>query len=365
MSLDDIRRYNASELEDALDLFGVDDPGQPAREPSGASEGLNIQLSADLKPPPEKLLVLVENSAQFAATYRGERKDLPSQSEYDLALASMALNAGWSEQEAVALIVAHRRKRGEKPKLRLGYYERTIGKARSKKAEDQAEDFLRDAASSGSGSDPLDGDRRKQLLQNLSTRLGIKIRRIVRYKGDPPEYRLILDDGEIDLGGISTITSTRGFLNAVAAACGTMIPRLPQARWDPIAQVILRACEPGDLGPDSSPAKLVADMLQDFLETNPVFEDRDEAIAQKAPFRDEKGLWLFLQPLIEWLRNYHGERYTRRRLGRLLHVAGCTTHPVKWTPKGGRETTRSAWRCPAGIAEIANRGKSRGEDTTR
>jgi hypothetical protein len=68
-----------------------------------------------------------------AASWNHAREDLPDQSpsSYDLSLASMAVAAGWDDQETVDLLIACRRFNHCPPKLRVDYYERTLTKARS------------------------------------------------------------------------------------------------------------------------------------------------------------------------------------------------------------------------------------------
>lgn len=99
------RRYSPSDFEDWL--------VRPQRVSTpAAAHSESFTLSADARPPEPKFHVLLDLDPKFAATWKRERPEFPSQSEYDMSLASTAAHAGWSDQEIVDLLVAHRREGG-------------------------------------------------------------------------------------------------------------------------------------------------------------------------------------------------------------------------------------------------------------
>jgi hypothetical protein len=77
----------------------------------------------------ERLYYLFRDKPKAAELYRGERNGYASQSEVDLALANMAVNVGWGDQDLVDLLVMARRNADE-PIKPLGYFIRTVEKAR-------------------------------------------------------------------------------------------------------------------------------------------------------------------------------------------------------------------------------------------
>jgi putative DNA primase/helicase len=88
--------------------------------------------SPDVQFPHEKLEALLANDEQFKATWERQRTDLPSQSEYDLSLATIGAIANFSDSKIAALIYEHRRRHGQdvlKAK-RPDYIAATITKAR-------------------------------------------------------------------------------------------------------------------------------------------------------------------------------------------------------------------------------------------
>jgi hypothetical protein len=123
------RCYDPGELEEALDAFGVDDPGTRNGYASSGHH-LGFDLHPEMEPPMAKLKVLFDLDAELEALWNRRRK-LPSQSEYDLALASRLASVDFSDEEIVSVLVAHRARGGGKPKLREDYYARTLAKARA------------------------------------------------------------------------------------------------------------------------------------------------------------------------------------------------------------------------------------------
>lgn len=99
-------------------------------------------LNPMAEPPASKLYALGEAEPLFKASWEMKRKfpsGKESGSEYDMSLAAFALQADWSWQETVNLLIAFRRTNGLKPKtviegdpgtpLRGGYYSRTLSMA--------------------------------------------------------------------------------------------------------------------------------------------------------------------------------------------------------------------------------------------
>ena len=115
----------------ALPALPVSSPPVPLVEPYQVG---SLTLSPDLEPPLDKLTCLLEAIPTFSRSWFGQRTDFKggdqSPSVYDQSLANWASQAGWSDQEILALLVAHRRRSGQDLKLRADYYQRTIGKAR-------------------------------------------------------------------------------------------------------------------------------------------------------------------------------------------------------------------------------------------
>lgn len=159
------RRFTVDELEAALEAVAVDVTEAPALRPEVQARPVaeravplreaqpaqtpTLVVRPDAEPPQDKLSVLCTNDPKFACTWDRKRTDLPSASEYDLALASFAARAGWTDQEIVDLLIAWRRWHGEKEKLRPKYYRDTITKARTSGSRVSADAIVAAVRTSG------------------------------------------------------------------------------------------------------------------------------------------------------------------------------------------------------------------------
>ena len=332
-------RYNPSDFEEwASEVIPVGSALPEKLERLG-------DLRPDIQPPGEKLMAMLNLAPQFAATWKRERKEFPSQSEYDLSLASMAARAGWKDNEITALIVAHRREGGENLKIdRPEYYARLLGKAKSGNNAEDAHERIGDRVEAVDQGDSSSDDERGGFLRDLSALLGFPIRRIIKYVTDPPQYRLVLDEGTIHLGDVNTILSPTKFRAAVAAISGRLIQRFAGQQWDPVAQAILQAVEELDLGADSSAEQLVGEWLNEFLTQHRPSHDRDDAVGARLPFFAHDGLpAFFLSEFRSWLGFARDEKMGRRQVATLLRSAGCTPRPTAYHREDGSSSTVHVW----------------------
>ena len=205
-----------------------------------------IVLSPGAVPPFCKFDWLRDHNATFALTWRAERPDLESDSDYDLSLASMALNAQWSNQEVVDLLLAWRKRHGRDHNLPQSYYVTVLARAKLLVEQTEAQDRMEEAIHM-----PVPDPSSRELLQSLSVIFNVSIGRFVKYDGDPPTYSVFTEKGHATIGRIDDITSQTKFRNAFAAATDILIPKCNQATWEQRAQAILQACETVNMG-DSS-----------------------------------------------------------------------------------------------------------------
>lgn len=120
-------RIDPGELEDIC--INVPDVEHPSR---AAASSLPFALDRDAQPPFGRFAALCRASPLFAQLWRREitPKDR-SQSGFDFRLATLAARAGWTDNEIVGLLIAHRRAGGGRPKLRPDYYAQTLTQARA------------------------------------------------------------------------------------------------------------------------------------------------------------------------------------------------------------------------------------------
>ncbi len=139
LSCSDVR-YHIDDIEMAVPEMVLPPILVPSKVATALGERFVLDPKAD--PPATKLYALGEAEPLFKASWEMKRKfpsGKESGSEYDLSLAAFALQADWSWQETVNLLIAFRRTKGLKPKtviegdpgtpLRGRYYSRTLAMA--------------------------------------------------------------------------------------------------------------------------------------------------------------------------------------------------------------------------------------------
>lgn len=306
-------------------------------------------LDPEAEPPADKFIVLCENEPRFKASWLMKRKDFKdtSASAYDFSLATFAFNACWSIQEVVNLIIAFRRKHQIDLKLRADYYERTVMKAKLTAQRSQAEEGVEDFQLKKDG--PVTDEDRKQLIENISKIIGQDISRIVKFKTDPPEYRLETPKGSIHLGGVQNLIDQRSLKVKLAAATGHfMNPIDAKKKWPSVAQALLDACTVVDLGDEGTEAGSVRTWLISYFQNKRVFRDPDKALESQAPFIKEDGIYFFLNSLREWL-CLSKEMMSSKELGWKLRNSGVYNATVSFKIMKGEDAvpvTRSTWRIP-------------------
>lgn len=127
-------RHERDDLLEICARAGDVDPGYAI----GERRSVSVSCRPDTQP--ARLDELLSRSPAFGKVWRHERRDLPSMSEHDMALVSIAALAGWSDQELADLVCCHRRTRDPNdPKAaRQDYVERTVSKARERQPEPEA-----------------------------------------------------------------------------------------------------------------------------------------------------------------------------------------------------------------------------------
>lgn len=207
------RRVSPSDF----DLFAV----EPSRATAGQGAvleklgGVRVDGSADVGV--GKFQALSANVEAFAATWEHERPDLLDQSNsgYDMALATMAAMAGWSPQEIVDLVVAHRRKWShaspshQRDPLKLknaGYYASTVAKAteaaekvraqeraeaRETREAEELEELAAAPADEVAGEFAQEQARRK-VREFFRTHLGVELDQVDRFGDSQGKYQVHL-----------------------------------------------------------------------------------------------------------------------------------------------------------------------------
>lgn len=336
----------------------------------------NLGAGLELLPeaiPHGKFFLLLDQDPKLKATWDRKRRDLKdnSQSSYDMALAGLLVHWGFTDQEVVDVLIAHRRLGGERVEktLRQDYYGRTLALARrsrkeSEKAklrEDQLTDLevaiceAVDEPVKEASEDPPDpeGERRK-LLDMVGGRLGIDIERFVKFDGDEPLFAFMLRDGRtIHLGGAAALATFGSVKNAVLAHTHQVLEPLKRERWEPVLKALMLCVEVLDTGVAGHPARIVETVIANYLERQGARLSRIPADAaskqdarggpcsMKQPFVEGDHVYLFLEPLYGPSQDL--PLPPARALGPLLVSAGWESVIVGYR-HGGKSSTRHAYR---------------------
>tara|TARA_Y100000310_G_scaffold245762_1_gene250777 strand:+ start:878 stop:2215 length:1338 start_codon:yes stop_codon:yes gene_type:complete len=287
-----------------------------------------LQLDTGAEPPWEQFRALRDNDPKFKRSLERRRSDLTDQSasSYDMSLASIAVVAGWSDQDIANLLIFSRRSNGDDLKLREDYYTRTISKARGPVEQAEAQERLEEGGS----------------LADLSILLGVEIIDLVKHLGDPPEYWMETTDGSITLGTINNIVDQGRFRNAVAATTGRVLVRCKEAAWARRAESILSCCREVELGEASHPGSEMAHWVETYLDSQTVLEDQGIAAEQGLPFRKDGAVMFSLSEFRQYLRFSLGEQLSSHKLGQRLRLCGIEPTVVRVVVKG-TETSRNYW----------------------
>ena len=321
-----------------MDPTLIPSDGSAAERPEETGGGLALDPEAD--PSILKLEVLLKANPKFRKSWEQDRKDMNDQSAsaYALSMATIALGAGWSDQEVVNLMICWRRKHGHDLKLREEYYEITLAKAKEPIVMAQAQEQLNETLLQ-----PPD-DETEVLMHNLATLFGVDITRIVKYLGDPPIYYMYTEQGNITLGKIGNVMSQEKFRGHAAAATGVMIPSVSKKIWEQRVQAMLLACEEIEVGDASHPAQETRLWLAKYLLKKPPREDEEweKAAEAKQPFLRNGRVHVFMDDLRKWLELAVGNQMTSYALGRRLRL--CMAQPGQVNIRiGNTRTTRACW----------------------
>jgi hypothetical protein len=353
----------------------------------------SLVIRADAQPPQAKLTALFEHVPEFVErwNHRGRQRD-QSQSGWDMGIAHhiVALTTDWTDQEIADALIANARQFGREAK-RADYYARTIAKARrstgeiapvhglpavaegepavdpeeqqeqakgeqqeqgqdgQKQAEEQEEphDEERKKSITEDADVAAEAARRRTCLELVSAKLWFKILRILKYLGEPAEYRIETAQGVIKVDTATLITQKR-LRVAVAEVVGRYIPEFPQHAWRAPAQLLLAACEFVDRGQDATRNGEMAEWLRSYLEAKMIHDTLEESDPGREPFWSNGYCCIYVENFKEWLHLRKSQRLTHGELTARLRDFEAEPVTDRHVVINNKETSRSYWRLPAG-----------------
>jgi hypothetical protein len=305
-------------------------------EQTTAAPNVEFTLSADAEPPFAKFQALAAIERRFMDSWNRSRKDFSDQSPstYDMSLANFAARADWTAQEIVDLLISSRRHAKQDLKLRPDYYARTVRRALESVHKEQAQEELET------------WDRTEvPTAQMLSEVLGFSFVRIIKYAAADPLYYLVCGDQRISLGDVDGLIIQRRLRSRVAALLGVYMPEISGKKWQRVAQMLLDMCEEESLGDANTEGGLVSMWLREYLANSPQMSNLEEAASDRLPFKQEDGLYIFLDQFRFWLSVTRAEHPTLKTLGAYLRAINCEPS-IMYCVLNGKPTTREVWGLP-------------------
>ena len=315
--------------------------GRASYEASATSSGLIIDPNAE--PSAVRLAALLKANPKFQQSWDQNRRDMkdPSPSGYNMSLADIAIRAGWPDQEVVNLLICWRRIHGHDLKLRERYYDLTLTRAKEPIQMEREQEKLEETLIHPPEDEP------EVLKDRLDKLFKVDIIRIVKYLGNPPDFYMYTEQGDISIGPIANLASQPKFREAVMAATSVVIPKVSGAAWETRVQAILNMCEEEDLGEASHPEEETRTWVHDYLIERYVrSEDEWEKAAQRRfPFIKGDRIRIFLDDLGRWLDTSMGRKQDSNILAQRLKRIKAETERIN-LKVGGAKTTRSVWVLP-------------------
>lgn len=287
--------------------------------PVGSISHVKVQIDAEAQPPIERFELLKEIDTKFRLSWEHRRKDLKDESPsgYDLSLASIAVRAGWTDQEVANLLIARRRKHGDDLKLRENYYAKTISKARDGVIVEELQSEI-----TTSGVTP-DEDGREKVLTLFSAMTGARLERVVRYMPNGDELAFHFVDGRTFTISLQSLTEWLTVWRRLSAAGFYPHTRRPTVEaWLGLInglQSIAEAVEIEASGPTAEVSRWALELARysgalDGIDTP---EDRRaRAIVEDGAFARGGLVWFRLNGLVRLAR----EQRSRMTLAEIRHA---------------------------------------------
>jgi len=317
-------RYNPGDFENYL----IDQEYVPDKSRSPVTVGF-VCLDPQAEPPSAKLSVLLQNNPEFKRTWdreRGEEFSDKSASAYDMSLASFAVTVGWSDQEVANLILAWRRRHKEDPKLRLDYFQRTLGRARSTCAIAVAMEKLAGNNAITRPRNPTINEK-KELFELLSVALGLQINSWVQRGRERATYTLSVtvsgDTMDIHFPNVESVLTQLKFRALVYQGAAIMIPGVKAPKWLRLCEHFASVVDLAAIEESERPAETLSWLRVYFADVHPPKGDDWKVLfAQGMPHINGSQIFLSVTNFLRFLFIHTGERIERSDVYSRLSAVG-------------------------------------------
>ncbi len=329
---------------------------------------------ARAQPPAEKFAALCDLEPRFTSSWnRTRRLSDTSASGYDLSLASIAAHAGWTDQEIVDLIIAHRRKFNDMGKLMRkdeyffheGYGVVTVATASVVEREslldmqDIEEEIVREnvvkLADRAASADKTAGEEeklrlaarvveaeekaagaRQRRLDQIVKFTGLPIKRILKYGARMNgRYVVELEDGiRESMGEIKEFRDIETWINLSCVYGAKIMKPMKKATWNKTPlQVILSLVEVVDME-EMNDESITLHWARSFTEFAPNYKYlMEDDVEDTGSFLYDNQVWIQVDALVRDVAIKGGGRFTRGKMIERLKNAGFVrkafTHRLK------------------------------------
>ena len=325
-----------------LDAFEERMQSLPGMNP-GTGE---IHITGDSTPPFDKFDAMVEIEPKFKGSWHHKRRDLDTScSGYEQSLATLAVQADWSDQEIACLIVAHRKKWDPAKMAKLfrscrqfgdfSYVKRTIERAKEGFLVGNSErDVTKAAVIDDVDTDENDNvSEREEKLKRLSTMFALhrelrltNIRKVV--KDDGSDYYFDIKDGRsVLIGGIDEITSNDNFRKKILDKLNVGPKRMSRVAWDSVVRMIHEILEQEVLE-EATHKNQVLSWLGDYLRDRfpeEWAEGAEDSFAGKEPFFEEGRFFVNVENFVQYLNMQRSMRVKPRDIWIRFRAAGLAS----------------------------------------
>ena len=342
------RRYQPSDFDQYL----IADAHAPKEAMPDMS--WEFTLSPQAEPPADRFMLLCEADTIFRKSWLHARPDMPDQSasSYDMSLATRALLAGWTGQETVNTLIAHRRKYKEDLKLREDYYRRTLNRAARDKVIDERQRIVEEIKEGKDIPDEIAHDK-GDLLAIINSlwfsRGDHKLSKIVKYLGEPNRYEIELDGRTIKVGTIDMFTSQTKFRNLLADMANIFPDPQKAETWNRSVQRLLNIVETVDPGPEAFDRGAVEGWLQMYLSDGlAATENAEKAMLDGMPFLHNGKPHITLEGFHRFVMGRCHERISTKELAVHLRKLGAQADRIDYRPAKQKHKvkTQRVWGLP-------------------
>ena len=305
-----------------------------------------VVLRVDASPPAGKVDLLAGIEPMFARSMAGKRTDMrdSSPSAYDLAVATYAAQAGWTDQEIADLIIYRRRQAGQDvaKALRLDYITDRIAHARagtSSPAEvDTAQTVAEMTVAVDRGSGPT------ELLAYLSDSLGLDVLRWTQTTRHEAFYELHIGGSDarvVVVGNVANVTSQKRFADAVYSHTGKLIGPFRPAAWAQILRAMGQVVEVVESGSASRLGQLT-EWIDQYAADAQTGTDY-ETLRQNRPFRRDSMLHIHLGDLVRWITIRQQAKVQKTDILASMRLLGFSPTHIGARSETGDNCTRHYW----------------------